>query len=125
MRISFLCIITESGFDQWKENEDSGLCAGAAVWRRDGMRRLVSEDTGHGQEAACYQVKGCPEAIFGNALIGGRYFTAGEEGVCLLDQKTAVIWLGGCIRINGFFGRNESQDCRSIGRRYTDLHNSG
>ena len=80
--------ITESGFDQWKENEDSGLCAGAAVWRRDGMRRLVSEDTGHGQEAACYQVKGCPEAIFGNALIGGRYFTAGEEGVCLLDQKT-------------------------------------
>lgn len=52
------------------------------------MRRLVSEDTGHGQEAACYQVKGWPGAIFGNALIGGRYFTEGEESVCLLDQKT-------------------------------------
>ena len=80
--------ITESGFDQWKENEESGLFSSAAVWRKDGMRRLVSEDTRHGQEVVCYQVKGWPEAVFGNALIGGRYFTTGEEGVCLLDQKT-------------------------------------
>lgn len=80
--------ITESGFDQWRENEESGLFSSAAVWKRDGKQRLMSEDTGRKQEVGCYQVRGWPGAIFGNTLIGGRYFTAGEEGVCLLNQET-------------------------------------
>lgn len=106
--------ITESGFDQWKENEESGLFSGAAVWKRDGRYGIMSERTGHKQEVACYQVKGWPEAIFGNQLIRGRYFTEGEEGVCLLDRET-VRQLFGAEDVSGLTVSLNGTDYRVVG----------
>lgn len=106
--------ITESGFDQWKENEESGLFSAAAAWKRDGRYGIVSEGTVRKQEAACYQVKGWPGAIFGNQLIRGRYFTEGEEGVCLLDRET-VRQLFGAEDVSGLTVSLNGTDYRIVG----------
>jgi hypothetical protein len=81
--------ITESAFDQWRENADSKAYVQAAVWRSAGGSKIRSENTGRSQEISCYRMKGQPEAVWGKELAEGRYFTEGEEQVCLLDQYTA------------------------------------
>lgn len=80
--------ITETAFAQWRENGDGGMYSWAAVWKAEKKRRIISEDTGGGRSVSCYMIKGQPGAIFGRGLTEGRYFTEGEEEVCLLDQST-------------------------------------
>lgn len=80
--------VPETVFDQWRENAGSEIFSKAAVWKACGESAVTVENTGHEQKVPCYQVKGQPEAIFGKELISGRYFTEGEEGVCLLDMGT-------------------------------------
>ncbi len=106
--------ISESAFDQWKANEDSKMFSGAAVWKKDSKYKVSSEDTGREKEVSCYQVKGQPEAIFGSSLAEGRYFTEGEEGVCLLDQVTAHV-LFGSDHVSGLSIRMNGDDLRIVG----------
>ena len=80
--------VTETSFEQWKKSEDSEIFSEGTVWKACGDFKVLSEDTGHDQKVSCYRMKGQPAAIFGKELAVGRYFTEGEENVCLLDQDT-------------------------------------
>ena len=81
--------VTETAFTQWRENEGGNSAGEAAAWKDCGKGTVLSETTGRKQKVSCYKVKGQPGAIFGRALIRGRYFTEGEAGVCLIGRDTA------------------------------------
>ena len=80
--------VTETSFEQWKKSEDCEIFSEGTVWKACGDFKVLSEDTGHDQKVSCYRMKGQPAAIFGKELAVGRYFTEGEENVCLLGQDT-------------------------------------
>ena len=86
--------VTETAFTQWRENEGENSAGEAAAWKACGKGNVLSETTGRSQNVSCYKVKGQPGAIFGRALIRGRYFTEGETGVCMIDRDTAWLLFG-------------------------------
>ncbi len=86
--------VTETAFTQWRENEGENSAGEAAAWKACGEGNVLSETTGRSQNVSCYKVKGQPGAIFGRALIRGRYFTEGETGVCMIDRDTAWLLFG-------------------------------
>lgn len=89
----FLCYpaesVTESSFEQFKENEGSKNFSKMALWKSEEEITVSAENTGREQKVSFYQVKGQPDAVFGNHLLLGRYFTEEEHRVCLLDQGLA------------------------------------
>lgn len=98
-------LVTGEAFSQWKKSEGGRLASEAAVWENSGGAVISSKLTGREQKVSCYRILGQPGAVFGNALMGGRYFTEKEEGVCLLDESTAWQLFGSCeagpfIRMN-------------------------
>ncbi len=82
-------LVTEAAYLQWKESEGSKLASEAAVCVNSDGAVISSNLTGYEQKVSCYRVIGQPGAVFGKALLHGRYFTEGEESVCLLDEGTA------------------------------------
>lgn len=81
--------VTESLFEQFKENDDSKNFSGMALWKSAGEVMVSTENTGREQKASFYQVKGQTDAVFGNNLVQGRFFTEEENRACLLDQGLA------------------------------------
>lgn len=81
--------VTELPFEQFKENEGSKNFSKIALWKSVEEVTVSAENTGRERKASFYQVKGQPEAVFGNNLVHGRYFTEEENRVCLLDQSMA------------------------------------
>lgn len=80
--------ITAPAFGKWEKSEESKAAKTAAVWKPLGDLAVLAESTGRQETLACYQMKGQPEAVFGKGLSSGRYFTEGEQDVCLLDVET-------------------------------------
>lgn len=81
--------VEESSFERFKENEGSKDFSKMALWKSMEKETVSAENTGRGQKASVYQVKGQPDAVFGNNLVQGRYFTDEESRACLLDQGLA------------------------------------
>lgn len=81
--------ITESAFTQWKKSDGSEMFREAVIWKAQGKQEVLAENMGRSRQIPCYQMKGQPGALFGKDLAEGRYFTEGEQDVCLLDQETA------------------------------------
>lgn len=81
--------VTEASFIHLLESENKELFLSAAVWKMEGESRISSVLTGKKQVAACYSMKGQPEAVFGRTLLSGRYFLNGEKSLCLIDQQSA------------------------------------
>lgn len=72
-----------------RENESGGIFSEAALWRSEGKVPVGCEGTGRERIVSLYQIKGQQSAVFGKLLCAGRYFTEGEQSVCLLDRETA------------------------------------
>lgn len=89
----FVCYLAdsveESSFEQFKENESSKDFSKMALWKSMEKETVSAENSGRGQKTSVYQVKGQPDAVFGNNLAQGRYFTDEESRACLLDQGLA------------------------------------
>lgn len=106
--------VPESAFEQWKQSEDSEIFLEGVVWKVCGDFKALSKDTGHEQKVTCYQMEGQPAAVFGRELSGGRYFTEGEERVCLLDQDT-VRQLFGSENVMGLEIMMDEKDWQIVG----------
>ena len=106
--------VQESAYEQWEKSEDSEIFSEGVVWKACGDFKALSEDTGHEQKVSCYQMKGQPAAVFGRELAGGRYFTAGEERVCLLDQDT-VRQLFGSENVMGLKIKMDEKEWQIVG----------
>lgn len=103
-----------AGNNESREEEDDTIFAQAALWKSlDGMT-VSADQTGREQKVSGYRIKGQPGAVFGNALLRGRYFTEEEENVCLLDQGT-VRELFGSDQVLEMKVQVGGADCRIIG----------
>ena len=80
---------TYEGFRNFQESSDAEKFTSAALWNKVGERELILESTERRSRASVYGMRGQLQAVFGNTLAAGRYFTDGEEAVCLIDGKTA------------------------------------
>lgn len=80
---------TYEGFRNFQESSDAEKFTSAALWNKVGERELILESTERRSRASVYGMRGQVQAVFGNTLAAGRYFTDGEEAVCLIDGKTA------------------------------------
>lgn len=82
-------VASSSEFWQWMEKEGNKNISEAALWNMSENCTISSESTGREQKVSVCQMQGAPEAVFGSNLVEGRYFTTGEERMCLLDLDTA------------------------------------
>ncbi len=78
-----------SGLEQLKENEQSQNFSKMALWKSMEEVTVFAENTGRQQKVSCYQVGGQLDAVFGNHLVQGRYFTEEEHTVCVIDEGLA------------------------------------
>lgn len=106
--------ISADTFLRWKESEGSSMTSEAAVWKADVEEDILSDSTGQKRKVSCYQFAGQPSAVFAGALAGGRYFTGGEEGVCLLDKET-VRQLFGSEDVIGLEVQKNGRPLRIVG----------
>lgn len=82
--------VGENAFEQLKNaNESDNVFSEAVLWRMAGKDLISVKGTGREEAASVYYMKGQPGAVFGKGLVSGRYFTEGEENVCLLGRETA------------------------------------
>lgn len=81
--------VTGEGFRNFLESSDAEEFSLAAVWKEEGEMVLETELSGKRIRTAVYGMRGQVQAVFGDTLLTGRYFTEGEEAVCLLDEKAA------------------------------------
>lgn len=82
-------MISYEAYESLTKSGEIGKFSSTAVWKRDGKKTLTGKTTCRETGADCYRMAGQPAAVFGNTLISGRYFTEGEDDVCLIDRKTA------------------------------------
>lgn len=81
--------VTGEGFQNLLESSNAEAFSSAAAWKEDGEMELETEQSGRSTRVMVYGVRGQVQAVFGNTLLAGRYFTEGEETVCLLDERAA------------------------------------
>lgn len=77
-----------------RENESGGIFSEAALWKSEGKVPVRFEGADRERIVSLYQMKGQQSAVFGEMLTAGRYFTEGEQDVCLLDRETARMLFG-------------------------------
>lgn len=81
--------VEASSLEQLKENDKGKSFSRMALWKSLEDVTVSVENTGRGQKVSLYQIKGQSDAVFGNDLIHGRYFTEEENTACLLNQSLA------------------------------------
>ena len=81
--------VTGEGFRNFLKSSEAADFSSAAAWKEDGEMELETEQSGRSTRALVYAMRGQVQAVFGDTLLMGRYFTEGEEAVCLLDEKAA------------------------------------
>ena len=80
---------TMESYDSFLESREAKVFSSVAVWDSQGEQAVSAEASGQSVRADIYMMGGHLQAVFGDTLFRGRYFTAGEEGVCLIDLRTA------------------------------------
>ena len=80
---------TMESYDSFLESGEAKVFSSVAVWDSQGEQAVSAEASGQSVRADIYMMGGHLQAVFGDTLFRGRYFTAGEEGVCLIDLRTA------------------------------------
>ena len=80
---------TMESYDSFLESGEAQAFSSVAVWDSQGEQEVSAEASGQSVRADIYIMGGHLQAVFGDTLFRGRYFTAGEEGVCLIDLRTA------------------------------------
>ena len=80
---------TYEGFRNFQESSDAEKFTSEALWNKVGERELILESAERRSRVSVYGMRGQLQAVFGSTLAAGRYFTDGEEAVCLIDEKTA------------------------------------
>lgn len=97
---------TMESYDSFLESREAKVFSSVAVWDSQGEQAVSAEASGQSVRADIYMMGGHLQAVFGDTLFRGRYFTAGEEGVCLIDLRTAEELFGsrnvvGCSLVLG------------------------
>lgn len=82
-------VLLWENFEDFTESSDRDKFTCAAVWRSQGKQTLKEETSENTVRADVYEMGGQIQAVFGGALLKGRYFSSDEDGVCLIDQKSA------------------------------------